>query len=294
MLDQNLNESFIRGKGIDFGVVTISIPDLTPFKLFLEDIPKGKLVDYLLASASFPIFQLQRIGDNYFLDGGVYDNLPISMLKQKGFKKIIAVRLVSRRIWGMEKEDDIEITLIKPRRGLGNIFDFSRERIDTNIELGYYDTLKIFNKLYGVNYYVDTRRDEGYFLRLLWQMDQSEPEKIRQELGIPEGMPHRRFILERLVPVLVDLLPVSQNASYGELIVALLERAAEKAGIEKLTLHNYDDFERMIVKAHQPTSRAIYIPGPLKGNELLMRARKEPLLDDITDTLIRGIKQNQL
>ncbi|MDD2360180.1 MAG: patatin-like phospholipase family protein [Syntrophaceticus schinkii] len=291
LLCQCLDETKIRQAGIEFGIITISLSDLTPLKLFLQDIPQGKLIDYLLASASLPVFQRQRIGNKSFLDGGVYDNLPISLLAQKGFQKIIAVRLVQKGIKKSEKEKGLSITLIKPCENLGSMFDFTRERAQTNIELGYYDTLKVFKRFHGIRYCVDVNRDEEYFLKLLLQMNQTKLEGLRQELGAPDGMPHRRFILERLVPLLVELLPVTQCVSYGELTVALLERAADKVGIERFTVHSYDSFEQEVVKAHQPEGRNVNLPAVLKGSELLLRAKKEPLLDDIADALIGGIKQ---
>jgi hypothetical protein len=56
-------------------------------------------------------------------------------------------------------------------------------------------------------------------------------------------------------------------------------------------VHSYDSFEQEVVKAHQPEGRNVNLPAVLKGSELLLRAKKEPLLDDIADALIGGIKQ---
>lgn len=74
LLYQWVDEKKIREAGIEFGIVTVSLSDLRPLKLFLQDIPQGKLVDYLLASASMPVFQRQRIDNRVFLDGGSSSN----------------------------------------------------------------------------------------------------------------------------------------------------------------------------------------------------------------------------
>lgn len=56
-----------------------------------EYINKGSLVDYLIASAGIPmLFEVTKINNIPYIDGGVMDNLPIRPLREK-CKKIIAV-----------------------------------------------------------------------------------------------------------------------------------------------------------------------------------------------------------
>jgi NTE family protein len=188
LLYQWVDEKKIREAGIEFGIVTVSLSDLRPLKLFLQDIPQGKLVDYLLASASMPVFQRQRIDNRVFLDGGVYDNLPISLLDHKGFQKMIVVRLVGKGLKKRERIKGVDITLIKPAESLGSMFDFTKERANTNIELGYYDTLKVFNGYHGIRYYIDVNRNEEYYLHSLLQMEQTRLKGFYKGLGVPVGM----------------------------------------------------------------------------------------------------------
>ncbi|MGI6407054.1 MAG: patatin-like phospholipase family protein [Syntrophaceticus sp.] len=289
LLYQWVDEKKIREAGIEFGIVTVSLSDLRPLKLFLQDIPQGKLVDYLLASASMPVFQRQRIDNRVFLDGGVYDNLPISLLDHKGFQKMIVVRLVGKGLKKRERIKGVDITLIKPAESLGSMFDFTKERANTNIELGYYDTLKVFNGYHGIRYYIDVNRNEEYYLHSLLQMEQTRLKGFYKGLGVPVGMPHQRFILEKLIPLLVDLLPVRKSASYTELAISLLERAANKAGIKRFKVYRYDVFEQNVITNYQKGEHTP-LPTALKGNELLLRAIKEQFLDEIADILICGIE----
>lgn len=46
----------------------------------MDEIDEGKLVDYIIASATFPIFPPKIIDDKKYIDGGVYDNMPINLL----------------------------------------------------------------------------------------------------------------------------------------------------------------------------------------------------------------------
>lgn len=291
LLSHCIDENRIRKTGKEFGIVTISLSDLTPLKLFLQDIPVGKLIDYLLASASMPVFQKQRIGNKAFLDGGVWDNLPISLLAQKKYAEIIVIRLVQRGLKKRERNLAANVTLIKPGESLGSLFDFTKERAGVNIELGYYDAMKVFKGYHGIKYCIEVKQDEEYFLKRLLQMDRAKLEGVYKGLGVPDGMPYSRFILEYLAPLLAELLPVTKNASYRDLTLALLERAADKAGIERFRVHRYDEFERRVIRSYRPQGMKVSLPPFLKGNELLLKVKRKQLLDDMTDALVWGIKQ---
>ncbi len=78
-------------------------------ELFVEDIPNGKLTDYLLASAFLPGFKPQELDGKRFVDGGVYDNLPIHLITQKGYKDIIAVEMGSVGFVRRVKDSDLNI-----------------------------------------------------------------------------------------------------------------------------------------------------------------------------------------
>ena len=80
----------IYNSPIDFGLVTSSIKGESQ-ELFKGDIPKEKMVDYLLATACFPIFKAQKIDNVEYYDGGLHDNIPINLLIKKGYKNIIVV-----------------------------------------------------------------------------------------------------------------------------------------------------------------------------------------------------------
>lgn len=86
-----LDENLIRERGIDLGLVTFNVGRLKPVELFLDSINNGKLAEYLLASASFPAFKRTTIDGNKYTDGGIYDNIPYRMIKNRGYRNIIVV-----------------------------------------------------------------------------------------------------------------------------------------------------------------------------------------------------------
>ena len=119
LLGEVIDEARIRAAGLVFGFVTVSLSTWSPLKTYIEDVPPGQLIDYLLASARLPVFKRQIIEGRLVLDGGFHDNLPIDLLAARGFTRIIAVRLggFSRTRW--QETKDVEVTYIKPSESLG-------------------------------------------------------------------------------------------------------------------------------------------------------------------------------
>lgn len=143
-----LSEEEIRSSDIDFGCVTYNISDMEPFEAMKKDIPEGKLIDYIVASACFPIFPPKQIDGKKFIDGGVYDNMPINLLASTGCKEMIVVRTnpetkqPKRRI----ERDDLDIIYITPSANLGRAMAFSPERIENLKQLGYADAMRIITE----------------------------------------------------------------------------------------------------------------------------------------------------
>ena len=143
-----LSEEEIRSSDIDFGCVTYNISDMKPFEAMKKDIPEGKLIDYIVASACFPIFPPKQIDGKKFIDGGVYDNMPINLLARTGCKKMVVVRTnpeskqPKRRI----ERDDLDILYIIPSSNLGRAMAFSPERIENLKQLGYADAMRILTE----------------------------------------------------------------------------------------------------------------------------------------------------
>ncbi len=154
-----IDEAKIRRSGIPLGLVTIQLSQTnTPagLELFLDDIPDGQLLDYLLASSSIPLANNIGPQGEKFLDGGMYDNTPVSMLRRSGYNRIVVVDIASIR--GVNYNLDFqncEVVYIRPNDSeeLGASFDFSAEMIAKRRKLGYLDAKKAFSYLLGKLYY---------------------------------------------------------------------------------------------------------------------------------------------
>ena len=115
-IDKILDEDKLRNSKIDFGLTTFNLTTLKPIKLTKKDVPKGKLRDYLMASATcFPAFKKKNIDGEHYIDGAYYDNLPMNLAVEMGADEIIAVDLKSLGFKRKLKEKNIKVTYIKPR-----------------------------------------------------------------------------------------------------------------------------------------------------------------------------------
>lgn len=157
LIKKYINIDKIYNSNIDFGLVTYSVKNKEPLQLFKNEIKKEEMIDYLLASSCFPIFKSQKIGDIEYMDGGLYDNSPMNMLIEKGYKNIIVANIDGMGFYKKTKDKNIYIKIISPKQSLGGTFEFNHEKIKNNIKLGYLDTMKSFNKMQGHMYYFKSK-----------------------------------------------------------------------------------------------------------------------------------------
>ncbi|MDD4504063.1 MAG: patatin-like phospholipase family protein [Clostridiaceae bacterium] len=235
-----VDEEKLRSSDTDFGLVTVSITDLKPLELYKEDIPEGKMIDYLMASASFPGFKLNPIGDKYFIDGGFYDNCPINLLARKGYKDIIAVRTLGIGIVQNVRYRNVNITNIVPSEDLGMLLDFNRDLIRRNLQMGYYDTMRSLKGLKGRKYYIIPENEDKVFDIFCKLSD-----TFLKELGILfkiKEMPVKRMLFESIIPELANLLDLKVASEYQDILIGLLEVLAEDSGVNKYKIYSMEEF----------------------------------------------------
>jgi NTE family protein len=144
IFDKFIDENAIRESNIDFGLVTYNLTNDRLEERYKMDIPKGKLGEYLMASSFLPSFKPFKINGDYYLDGGFFNNLPINMLLNKGYKDILSIRLRPERYdySSFKGVEGLNIIDISPEESLGGTLQFEKENIKKNIELGYFDAQK--------------------------------------------------------------------------------------------------------------------------------------------------------
>ncbi len=162
LIDKEIDVNNLINSDIDFGLITLRLKDFEPICLFKKDMDLDKIKEYIVASCYLPVFKMEKlIDDNYYLDGGFYDVAPVNMLLDKGYD---TVYLIKNQGIGIHRKYDKSknIIVIEPKRSLGGIFDIDSKRIDENIKMGYYDTLRVLKKLDGYNYVFKVKKERYY------------------------------------------------------------------------------------------------------------------------------------
>ena len=152
LLIKNINLDKLYSSKIDFSFMVYDATNKKGVELTRDNIPKEKMIDYILASTCFPIFKPQKINNKKYIDGGFSDNIPIDVLIKKGYKDIIVVDILGIGVIKKNTYKNINFKVIKPKESIGGLFEFNPETIHNNIIKGYLDTLKSFHKLVGLNY----------------------------------------------------------------------------------------------------------------------------------------------
>ena len=148
ILNKYVDEEKVRNNNIKFGLVITKLKGMKSLEYTIDDIPKGKLIDYLIASSSLPIFKIEKnIDEHIYVDGGFRNVLPLTLLENMGGKNIIGIRLKKFGIIRKTKNKDTKVFLIEPSKSTGSTLFFNQDTIDENIKLGYNDAKKMIDKI---------------------------------------------------------------------------------------------------------------------------------------------------
>ncbi|HHW58164.1 MAG TPA: patatin-like phospholipase family protein [Clostridia bacterium] len=239
LLQEVIDEDKIRRSGKDFGIVTVSLSDLKPLELYIEDIPQGKLVDYLMASAYLPVFKREKIDGKKYIDGGIYNNLPANLLMDKGYKDLIVIRTGSFGIVRKLDFKGLNVLVISPKEDLGGILDFDKNLSRYNLKLGYFDGLKALKGLKGYKYYVHPEEKEEFFINYLLNLEGEKIKDIKEIFRINQEIPDKRALFEFIIPRLCGILDLKDIADYEEIFLALLENLAETYDVDRFKVYTY-------------------------------------------------------
>ena len=161
-LEKNINEDKFFKSNIDYYMNTFNLKTLKRVDVFKSDIPKGKLIEYVLSSAYLPFFKFEKIiDDNYYLDGGVITNCPIDALIDYGCDEVYVIKAWESKV-RYKNKSKAKVRIIGPRENLGSIMLFDKEVSEYRMNLGFFDTIKYLDNLDGHKYYFKHNSDEYY------------------------------------------------------------------------------------------------------------------------------------
>lgn len=240
-----IDEEKLRASSIEYGMVTVSVSDKKPVYVYKEDIAKGKVVDYVLASSNLPVFKKQKLVDGKtYIDGGFYDNCPLKLIADKKVTDMFEIRTeaigVSRKI----NRKSLNIYTVTPSKDLGGILFTDNATMRRNIQMGYYDTLRVIQGYLGKEYYVIPKGDENIFTAICNITDDSIMELVEHmtlSKGVKKQEP-KKLLFEKILPYLATKLERKDVSTYQKLIVAALEQVAIYGGLNEYKLYTFDEF----------------------------------------------------
>lgn len=247
LISDNIDEKAIRESGIELVLGTFSLSELKEVELSLDDIEEGKLVDFLMASASFPLFKREKVDGKTYIDGGVSNNLPIDMLIKRGYKNIIVIRIHGI---GIEKRvkipDDVNLIEIEPDVDLGYVLQFDKNKANKNIQIGYYDCLRVIHSLIGRFYYIeDIILSEECFLKEFIEIDDELLKKMIEFYKLSSVNKNKiRILIEDIYPMIATGLKLHKEWSYKDLYIALLEAYAKRLRIKRYEVYSIEALKR--------------------------------------------------
>lgn len=153
LLRNALNEDEIRNSNIDFGLVIYNLSQRRGESYFQEQIPPQLLVEYIIGSASFPAFQSHQIGQNKYIDGGIYKIMPVDLTFQKPrFDLLIGIDVAEASrffplLWSVKRKYGERLLYLRPSRSLPNPANFSAQARAVQLEIGYEDGLQLLKKI---------------------------------------------------------------------------------------------------------------------------------------------------
>lgn len=234
-----VDEDKLRASKVDFCLITVAQgEEWEPLELFKDELPKGELKDYILASAYLPIFNRTSIGGQMFMDGGMYDNCPVNPLIHKGYDEIIAIRTGSKMPSQTVIDKTVKVSYIDPSESLGKILDFRTNTIRYNINLGYYDALRFIKGLMGVRYYIEKMSYKNFvnFYENLNYRIFNKWAKILDVKGTKQN------IYSKLIECVTTEFNLPWNLNKEDVFIGMIEEFSARFGLEKFKIYSLDEF----------------------------------------------------
>ena len=160
-IDEYLDEERMRAAPTRYGLVMTEMNTLKSHQYTLEEIPRGRLKEYMMASsACFPALRPQEIDGVKYIDGGWSDNIPMALAARMGASELLVVDIDGVGI-NRPNTTGLPARTLHSHWDLGPLFDFDGERAARNMQLGYLDTLRLFGRVGGTAYAI-LPADDGF------------------------------------------------------------------------------------------------------------------------------------
>ena len=149
----NVNFDTVSRSKVELYVSVANVTEQKGEYFSLNNKDTQDIIDYISASSAIPaVFEKVKIGNCYYSDGFAYDNLPVNILKEKGYNFLYVVPLSSLHEPNETTYPDVTIINFKDdifdRLGrIDGTFGFDGELSKERVELGYNNATKLIELL---------------------------------------------------------------------------------------------------------------------------------------------------
>lgn len=265
LIEECIDGDKIKNSNIECILGTFSISDFKELDVTANEVELDYLKDYLLGSAYFPAFKNEKLHGKKYIDGGVINNVPVDMLLNRDYKNIIVIRIYGI---GLEKRvkvpEDVTVIEIAPRVNLGNILEFNKEKSVRNMKIGYYDGLRCLRGYVGKIYYIDSWRQEDFYMKKIMSFDQEMIKESLEyyKLDFSNVNIMKRQMIESVCPAIANELKLDKNWTYQELYISMIELCAKNLRIQKYRVYLEDELLLIIKEKYKKVSEANIVFKP--------------------------------
>lgn len=249
LLTKVVQEEKIRQSDVDFFLTTYSLSDRREMDLDVKTLPDGVLHDMLLASAFFPVFRQKKIGGKHYTDGGITNLIPLENLLVRGYRNIIILHISHI---GFEKKvqipEDAHIIEIAPKEKLSSVLQFDATSAKRDMQLGYFDAMRVLYGLVGETYYVVRTWSEERAYGMLCTWARKEVAKFGKELSL-------RTLNEQLLPKIAKEYHI--KTTYYDLWLCIMEEQAQLFEISPFVIRTEDQLMQEILQKKKTTNQTM-------------------------------------
>lgn len=249
LLDEYLDENAVRESPVECGIICVDKKTLKPKELYKEDIEQGMLNEYLVASSSlYPAIQSHTIGDDEYIDGGYYDNLPVELAIKKNPDLVItvdlnAIGMVRKKTMALAKK----LVQIRSYWDLGPLLVFDFDQIARNIRLGYLDGMRAFHAFDGIAY-AFIRGEIPAFIK----KNKENIAVLNRILGfdfhVQESTKKEELFFLRIKRFLDRKYSQEYDCKFSSFLKACMESAAEIFGLSPEKIYSVECFNRRLTE----------------------------------------------
>lgn len=158
LLNAIIDEEQIRNSKIKLGLTAFSLTDKKLLCVGTDEIPRGQLVDYLMASVCLIGFKSRKISGKNLIDAGFSNNMPVDFMVKRNIKNILTVNAKGIGLYRDQNLAGRNVIEIKCRTPYTGTMDFDRNGILKSIENGRLDARRTFGLLGGNIYYFNAEQ----------------------------------------------------------------------------------------------------------------------------------------